>query len=300
MHHPSLGGLKEAALLVCSMALGWFWAPRAFAACPSPYNTATCTGGTAPTNCTASGSTITCDVRASDTTAASAKFVSPGGVGDLRAWGVDGDGENFCCELSVSCIGATGCSIVIQGTSHADDFANYTASPSNDLNFTFITVEGRGGNDGINGSRLTSVVESLLGDEHDDTIHGNGGNDYIDGDDGADTLYGDDGDDEIYGHGQNDVIHAGDGNDIVDGGDGDDDLYGGDGTDEMHGGNNSDLVCGEFDPDELYGDNGDDFVYGGPGNDTYNQGNAGYDYCELDPDNTGCDDTSLSACTRTP
>jgi Ca2+-binding RTX toxin-like protein len=83
-------------------------------------------------------------------------------------------------------------------------------------------IDGRGGNDTINGGPLG------------DTLVGGTGNDAIHGGDGADLLSGGADSDLLAGDGGNDVLMGGPGNDTLVGGAGNDTLIGGDGSDTAY------------------------------------------------------------------
>ncbi|MEG4209290.1 calcium-binding protein [Microcoleus sp. S13_B4] len=80
-----------------------------------------------------------------------------------------------------------------------------------------------------------SQINSLVGDDANNTASGLAGDDIITGNGGNDTLNGNKG---------NDIISAGIGNDLVLGGKGDDYLNGGEGDDTLIGGGGADLLIG--------------------------------------------------------
>ncbi len=140
-----------------------------------------------------------------------------------------------------------------------------------------------------------TVIENVLGSEHDDTIEGNqtsnsikggsgddmlsgaAGDDVLSGAQGSDTLNGGDGNDQLWagkgddagdhmtGGNGNDTIGAGVGADTIEGGNGSDHIFGGDGDDEISAGSASDFIYGGTGNDQLNGDNGADVIYGGAG-----------------------------------
>ena len=92
-------------LSLCILLTTGLLAPAAEAACPSPYNGDPPNGGSGANICvtTFSGWVVTCDM--DDTTVGTSQtaawFVSPSAT-EFRAYGVDGDGEQFCVELTVA------------------------------------------------------------------------------------------------------------------------------------------------------------------------------------------------------
>jgi Ca2+-binding RTX toxin-like protein len=121
-----------------------------------------------------------------------------------------------------------------------------------------ITFNALGGNDSIDGSKLTAglIPVVLDGGIGNDTVLGGAGNDVVFGGDDNDKLSGAAGDDELLG---------GNGNDVVDGGAGADDLSGGNGNDTVTGGAGNDIA--------LLGAGDDLFVWKvGDGNDTIDAG----------------------------
>ena len=137
------------------------------------------------------------------------------------------------------------------------------------------------GNDILQGSVLTEVLELLGGNDSinagfgNDTISGNGGNDTIEGGDGSDTLKGNKGKDSLSGDALEDLLLGGDGKDK---------LFGGTGDDTLEGGKGNDLLRGEDGQDDLTGNAGDDTLSGGAGDDTL-QGGDGDDSLKGDADN---------------
>ena len=112
-----------------------------------------------------------------------------------------------------------------------------------------VSANGFGGQDLLDASASTAVV-NLFGGPGPDTVRGGSG---------ADSLYGDD-----FGtDGDVDVVAGGPGNDSLGGGPGNDDLDGGDGADSLNGDG-----FGTTGDDDLSGGSGDDNLDGGPGSDT--------------------------------
>lgn len=117
--------------------------------------------------------------------------------------------------------------------------------------------------------------DRLFGEGGDDEIHGNGGNDLLLGGDGRDTLFGDEGDDVLSGDAGGDTLDGGAGADILKGGSGKDALYGGTEGDVIRGNGGDDYAEGGEDSDQLYGGGGSDVLRGGASDDTLVGGGAG-------------------------
>ncbi len=100
------------------------------------------------------------------------------------------------------------------------------------------------------------------------TIMGGGGNDEIDGTLGTSLIDGGDGDDRIYADlGQN-VIEGGAGDDNILGSDGDDLISGGPGNDTIDGTGGNDTINGDGGNDRLASDSGEGgIIQGGRGDD---------------------------------
>ena len=94
--------------------------------------------------------------------------------------------------------------------------------------------------------------DTIVADDRDNRLRGNGGDD---------VLRGRDGNDEILG---------GAGNDSIEGGNGDDTLKGQGGNDQLRGGDGNDILEGGSGNDQLRGGSGTDHLYGEGGDDTYN------------------------------
>ncbi|HEV2293598.1 MAG TPA: calcium-binding protein [Tepidisphaeraceae bacterium] len=123
-------------------------------------------------------------------------------------------------------------------------------------------VEGRGGNDYIQG---VAVADMLLGGDGDDTI---------DAGVGDDTVIGGAGNDSISGYVGNDMLVGDDGNDTIDGGEGNDRIAGGVGNDVIHG----DVLgmTADWGSDTIEGNAGHDFIMGGGHNEVI-EGHGGRD-----------------------
>ena len=161
-------------------------------------------------------------------------------------------------------------------------------------------MHGLGGGDFLNGLRGGDL---LCGGGGDDFMVGEYNGDKMDGGAGADALTSAEG---------NDLVLGGDGDDYLTSRGGEDLLYGGPGNDRLgltmeqpgdlhnhdvvHGGTGNDRLGHQGDwggTDYFYGDDGDDVIFstagssGGnepPGNADRVDGGAGYDVCEVDPD----------------
>lgn len=218
------------------------------------------------------------------------------------AWGVDGHGNDFCCETEDVLT-----SVLVYGTEHADT-VNLADASGNRLDPNpshphssemFVNVQLSSGDDTCSGVEGALVVDVDGGDGNDtfdvgtgfvwenpstdfdggggddiaiggigeDHFNGNDGNDTLLGGPNADTLEGDDGDDTLEGEGGNDVLYGWAGDDILDGGAGVDGLYGGEDSDTLHGGSGDDFCDGNDGRDELYGDAGRDQLWGEAGDD---------------------------------
>lgn len=135
----------------------------------------------------------------------------------------------------------------------------------------------------------TSGADTVIGNNLDNQIFGEGGNDYIDGGAGNDFLFGGDGNDIIFGGAGDDIIDLGNGNDIAFGGDGIDNIYGGDGNDTIFGGAGDDYIYGDDGDDVLSGGAGADIIFGG-GSTAGDQNVAGNQYLVSSDDFLGGDE----------
>lgn len=238
-------GVRSRTLLIGCVVSALMMAGPAYAACPSPFNGLQCDGDPAAAEWPACGvttvgsiSVITCDLGLDgETTATAAKFVSPTAT-TFRAYGVAGDGESFCCELSVQ----DGCAnqrntLYVHGTTQQDALDLYDSAQSQDMDCSNSYVYGDADDDTISGSRLTTNYDQLFGEDDDDTIYGLGGGDVIHGGDSfnGDVLHGNDGADTIYGDEGEDFIYGDDGPDYCSGDDGSGTLAG-DGKNHIEGG----------------------------------------------------------------
>ena len=124
---------------------------------------------------------------------------------------------------------------------------------------TGISIDARGGED------------SLIGSRGHDTIYAGSGNDRIDGFYGNDTIYGGDGDDRFIGQDSDHTVFGGAGRDSIRAG-----LFG---NHVIYGGSDDDDVRGSFGNDTIFGGSGSeqftnvggasDLVYGGEDQDTF-------------------------------
>ncbi len=156
--------------------------------------------------------------------------------------------------------------------------------------------------DKIKGNDDLNIINTLEGNDGNDTIYSSIGKDIIDGGDGQDILdYSDaqnginldlslqkasdggDGvediikniekiigsthDDAILGDSNNNILLGNDGDDLLKGVDGDDLLEGGLNSDTLYGGDGDDTLKGDDGDDLLYGEDGSDTLYGGLGDD---------------------------------
>jgi Ca2+-binding RTX toxin-like protein len=157
---------------------------------------------------------------------------------------------------------------------------------------TKITVEGSGGNDGIDG---TGDDDDLSGGAGNDKLAGGGGDDSLDGGTGNDSLSGGTGDDDLKGGAGSDTLNGGDGDDTADYGStgggaasvalggaqkgvtvnlasgfaidstgGRDKLIG---IEDVNGSDGRDVITGDANANHLSGNAGDDRISGGGGND---------------------------------
>lgn len=126
-------------------------------------------------------------------------------------------------------------------------------------------------------SRSVYIPTKLVGNDHDNVLHGfgtltiHGWNGHKIQYHHDDILVGGAGDDRLYGYAGNDYLDGGVGNDYLRGHDGRDTLVGGDGNDVLHGGDH-DLLDGGDGHDWLIGAGsqwGGDTLIGGSGHDTF-------------------------------
>lgn len=148
--------------------------------------------------------------------------------------------------------------------------------PPTNLTFTvqnFVDVTGTTLSDTLVGNDKDN---SLKGGSGNDTLKGRGGDDEIWGENGDDLLKGGDGDDTLLGGNDEDEIFGEGGNDFIQGGNGDDTVFGSVGNDSIFGSPGNDRLSGDEGDDLINGDDGDDRIFGGIGEDTVS-GNEGND-----------------------
>jgi len=242
-------------------------------------------------NCTVAGAVVTCDfplhaaASGSPTSGIDVHAVTywDGATYRLDVFGVDGDGEQFCCETTPT-VGGTfpNWELEIIGTQFDDDVVfDYNSETYYAYDMTRMVAKADlDMDDGVDVIQLPSNNQS-----HVCTVHGGPGNDIIGGSPLDDTLFGDGDQDEIYGNGGDDEIHGGGQDDTLDGGDDDDLIFGdggvdtidgGDGADRIDGGTGADLIDGEGGQDQICaGDlSSSDVIHGGPGADDLWGGNS--------------------------
>jgi hypothetical protein len=257
----------------------------ALADCPYVFEGESCAGDTGSANCTrVADDEVECDFTPASQ-GVDAYFVSPTDT-SFRAYGFDGDGDEFCCEfdgLDDGCAGSppTPITIDILGSDYDDTLRLFDNVASLELDCSETTLDANAGDD---------IVYGSSGPGNHDILNGWDGSDTIRGRDGDDLIYGGYGDDAIWGEAGDDRVYAGYGADKIKGGAGDDELYG----EESDG----DKVCGEFGADKVDGGDGDgDLVFGGADTDVLNAGGAGAaDNCEADSAAFSCELTSMTSC----
>ena len=162
--------------------------------------------------------------------------------------------------------------IVIENADEGTDTIEAGISWTLGANFENLTLTGTSDIDGTG----TSLGETIIGNDGDNILTGNGGLDTLRGGAGSDTLNGGDQFDALYGGADNDVINAGDGGDHVQGDGGNDTLNGEGGNDWMIGGDGDDIINGGAGRDRMFGNDGADTLFGGAGEDRM-EGGAGSD-----------------------
>ena len=159
-----------------------------------------------------------------------------------------------------------------------------------------VTIEGRGGNDFLQGGfgpdRIVGGwgddlifgldgADTLIGDEANrtytdsgntivsSTYYAVGGTDILMGGNGRDTLFGGGGNDILFGGADPDVLYGNHGDDVIRGDSGDDTLHGQVGNDRLYGGADRDTLYGHRGHDGLYGGTGVNVLSGGEGADRF-------------------------------
>lgn len=165
----------------------FFFSGTAQAACPGVYSGKSCDGD--PVNvesdvCTTTGSPsqVTCDLGLdAETSDTAAHFVRSSST-QFRAYGTAGDGEMFCCELTVTaCSVAPDITVTIYGTARADEIDLNDVAQSLQMTCSQSSVYGGAEADAITGSMSTTNDDVLYGEDGDDAIHAG---------DGADVCHG--------------------------------------------------------------------------------------------------------------
>ncbi|MCI3131616.1 matrixin family metalloprotease [Phenylobacterium aquaticum] len=155
------------------------------------------------------------------------------------------------------------------GLAYGTVIENVKAGSGNDTvmgNDVDNVIEGNGGQDYLRGG---AGNDTLMGGDDFDDLNGNVGNDTEYGGNGADWVVGGKDNDQLYGESGNDIVYGNLGNDTISGGDGADWVRGGQGDDSVSGGAGDDLI---------YGDRGNDTISGGAGADAFHSfGDAGID-----------------------
>ncbi len=254
-----------------------------------PYTA--CNGGGANDICdyTGGGLDLTCDLQLNPGTGDGVltAITSTTGSGQWEIWGVDEEGNNFCCEMA-----PPQRYFYVYGTTQNDAIAlqNVDGATTYNLEGATAFVYSLQGTDDIFGADTTSTLEELWGGPGIDYIWGYAGVDLILGEQDADVLWGGDDADEIDGGTGNDEIHGGYGDDVIHGGETDagaDRVKGDDGNDVIDGWDGDDMLCGGNGDDILDGEGGDDDLYGGNNVDTIDGGGGTSDNC--DGPSTNCE-----------
>lgn len=146
--------------------------------------------------------------------------------------------------------------VEIVGTANADTIVD------NDKD---NNIKGNGGNDTITASIGNDLIDGGTGN---DSIKGGIGNDTINASSDNDIAFGEAGNDQLNGSSGDDTLDGGEGNDSLNGGTGNDSLLGGEGRDTIIGGDQDDTIDGGADHDSINGGSGNDSILGGTGLDT--------------------------------
>ena len=258
------------------------------AACPASYATASCKAGGSYNVCARIGTSFNCNLaQNANTTAGVGYLVWDSTYGEYSAYGVDGDGDNFCCTLA-NTIDLS--ELILSGTSQSDSTLSfYDSSTGNSVNAygaSLVTARifGGNGNDTLYGPNLSNswLKIILAGESEDDEIFGSPGNDIILGGPGSDNLWGLEGDDEMIGEGGTDIILGGPGSDNINGGPSSDIINGDEGTDNIIGGIGGDVLCGggyTTLADSFDGTDGSDDICGTASGQEVGTAGAGRDRC---------------------
>ena len=258
------------------------------AACPTSYASASCKAGGSLNVCARIGTSFNCNLaQNADHTSGVGYLVWDTSYGEYSAYGVDGDGDNFCCTLANTTDLAE---LILSGTSQSDTMLSFydasTGYSANAYGASIVTalIFGGNGNDTLYGPDLSNswLKIILAGESDDDEILGSPGNDIILGGPGTDTLWGLEGDDEMIGDTGSDIILGGPGTDTINGGPGNDTINGDEGTDTIIGGIGGDVLCGggySTLPDSFDGMDGSDDICGTSGGQEVGTAGAGFDRC---------------------
>ncbi|MBE9039786.1 hypothetical protein IQ235_03130 [Oscillatoriales cyanobacterium LEGE 11467] len=131
--------------------------------------------------------------------------------------------------------------------------------------------------DNTNNTIVSSAnASTALGLNGNDTLFGLGGTDNLFGNRGQDILYGNINDDYLDGGQDEDWVLGGKGNDVIRGGFDDDTLAGQIGNDRIEGNEGNDVIFGNVGFDSIHGNTGNDSIYAGQDDDVA-KGNAGRD-----------------------
>ncbi|NEP80128.1 MAG: hypothetical protein F6K39_19355, partial [Okeania sp. SIO3B3] len=118
------------------------------------------------------------------------------------------------------------------------------------LNPEVETIVGDNEDNTLEGGESPEIIQGLggqdrlIGNEGNDSINGGTGSDRLVGGEGEDELNGSSGNDTLLGTSDNDLLIGRPGNDIMLGGEGDDQLEGGIGRDRLNGGPGNDVLTG--------------------------------------------------------
>ncbi|WP_241985742.1 MULTISPECIES: peroxidase family protein [Cryobacterium] len=185
------------------------------------------------------------------------------------------------CKFQLGNLAGTSAGYLASGPTVTDDPASecnegalLLRKPDGTIQYKAINTEDPSG---INGQAVyngTAGVDRVAAGNDNDTVLGNDGDDVIDGQGGDDVVLGGAGNDRITDSAGNDVPKGGPGNDYINAGIGLDILMPGDGSDfSLGGANDNETFAGEGNDfahagdgaDVVFGDSGDDWIQGGSG-----------------------------------
>ncbi len=261
--------------------------------CPGAYDLEDCDVGESVDVCDQSSNVLTCYLFDLPEGAPGGSIVAVsdydnGGVDKVSVWGVQPDGQSFCCTHNQS---TSGFNLLHVNGSRGDDYITFNwagdtlrESPQDWL---MAMAWANDGVDHIYGSTRLSL-------DYTDVLHGGDGADYLQGNEGHDVLFsgGGSGLDVMYGQEGDDYFKC-DSSCEAHGGFGNDDLDGSDSADELHGGPDKDTICGRGGADNLFGGGRNDHIWGGAGNDTVD-GGPGTDWCTSPQGN--CENEASTGC----